>query len=425
MTDQKEQTRMLARARRELENSEALARRLAREAEAANAAKSAFLAAMSHEIRTPMNGIIGMTEILGETRLGEEQRDVVETVRQSGESLLVIINDLLDFSRIEAGRMTLESVPFDLKSVAGDVLKLVGPKARARRLELTLDWQPGLPRAFVGDPQRLRQVLINLVGNAVKFTPAGHVAVRVRGNREGATGALEIAVEDTGIGIAAGDLPNIFGEFARVDSSNTRPFEGTGLGLAIAQRLIGMMGGEISARSEPGVGSTFTVRLRLPLASDDSAIGAPLMIPTAPVEDWGHRRLSVLLAEDNRTNQMVICMMLQGYPIDLTVAANGAEAVALFDERAFDVVLMDVSMPEMDGFAAVAALRAAEAQSGRPRTPIIALTANAMQGDRERCLDADMDDYLSKPLRKAELVGLIRAHGRPPDEAEPPLRAAL
>lgn len=412
MTDQKEQTRMLARARRELEVSEARARRLAREADAANTAKSAFLAAMSHEIRTPMNGIIGMSAILADTPLSESQRGHVETIRQSGESLLVLINDILDFSKIEAGRMRLESSPFDLRALAEDVLKLLWPRARERRLDLMLDWQQGLPQTVLGDVQRMRQVLINLVGNAVKFTPAGGVSVRVRGTASGGVAELEIAVEDTGIGIAEEDLPHVFGEFTRVDGSLARRFEGTGLGLAITQRLVGLMGGSIEAHSRPGAGSTFTMRLRLPLAG---CLPSATVVPRAPEvpSDWGRRRLRALLAEDNRTNQLVVDQMLKDQPVDLDIAEDGRAAVEMFRAGAYDIVLMDVSMPEMDGFAATAAIRIAEAGMGRRRTPIIALTANAMEGDRERCLDADMDDYLSKPLRKPDLVGLIRAHGQP------------
>ena len=429
VTGPRDQELTVQRVQRELELSEARARQLVSDAEAAEAARSAYLAAISHEIRTPMNGILGLSEVLAETDLTDDQLEQVTTIRDSCESLLVIINDILDFSQIEAGRMTLECAPFDLRAAIGDVLNLVGVRGRQRGLAVVSDYQAGLPEEFFGDLVRMRQVLINLVGNAVKFTVEGSVVVRVRGRPQGERIALEIAVEDTGIGIASEHLPHIFGEFARVEGTTDRRFEGTGLGLAICKRLVEMMSGEIAVTSQPGVGTTFVLRLELPVGSvEGPRLPAPARSGRA-APGPATRRLQVMLVEDNRTNQLVFTLMLEDEPVDLRIAASGCEAVALFPELLPDLVLMDVCMPDMDGFAATAAIRRLELERGLPRVPVLALTAYSGNEYRDRCLEHDMDDFLPKPLNKSDLIALVRAHGagairRDGDAAAVPVLAA-
>lgn len=530
-------------------------------AEAANRAKSAFLANMSHEIRTPMNGVVGMSELLGDTPLSEEQRLYVDTIRSSGEALLVIINDVLDYSKIEAERLVLHPEPFDLERAIHEVILLLQPSARQKGLALFVDYDLFLPTMFLGDPGRIRQVLTNLIGNAVKFTQTGHVLVRVVGMQAkgSAQGQVHVTVEDTGIGISADKLQHVFGEFNQVEDAHNRRFEGTGLGLAITQKLISLMGGRIWVDSEPGRGSAFGFALDLPVmegaagdpasvrtfgragearailvvdpvaanrdvlvrqmqamghralpcgdahaalalldggidliltehdmpgmdglelaeavrargltvpilmltdnsgfAEQDPAhlhlhailqkpiprrqmfaaferVFAPLpaalpvtrtQAPPPPDTDQdGARLMRVLAAEDNKTNQMVFARMVQHLRIDLRFAANGTEAVAACQQEWPDLVFMDISMPVMDGKEATRALRDHAARHGCPPVPIIAMTAHAMDGDREGILAAGLDDYLSKPLRKADLVARILTHC-PPDAAAP-VAAAL
>ncbi|MDX2171078.1 MAG: PAS domain S-box protein [Deltaproteobacteria bacterium] len=374
-------------------------------AEAANRAKSEFLANMSHEIRTPMNGIIGMTELLADSGLAGEQRELVGVVQRSAEALLAVINDILDFHKIEAGRLELYAERFSLPALVGDTVRLLGVRARDKDLAVSCSVAPEVPETLIGDGARLRQVLTNVVGNAIKFTDRGRVDVAARLLETSAGAAtVEFAVTDTGIGIAAETQARIFGAFEQADASTSRRFGGTGLGLSIASELVAMMGGRIWVESTPGVGSTFRFTARF---------GVPDAAQSAPSTAVGQTRpgappaaLSILVAEDHPVNQQLIRRLLEKQGHHVTLAHNGREAVEATATRAFDLVLMDIQMPEMDGFQATAAIRARERVGGR-RVPIVALTAHAMSGDAERCLAADMDAYVSKPIDRARLAEAI------------------
>jgi PAS domain S-box-containing protein len=380
-----------------------------RAAEKANQAKSEFLANMSHELRTPLNSLLGMAELLQITTLDSSQREMLETMAKAGDLLLRTVDDILDFSKLEAQQVTLEKIPFQLKTLFQQTVTLLQSMASKKSLTLMLDWQSNLPPAVMGDPVRLSRILHNLIGNAIKYTPEGEIRVETSWKDYADHMELHCRVVDTGIGIAPEHHDVIFQKFSQADASTTRRFGGTGLGLSITQQLIELMGGTIGMESTLGVGSTFWFTLPLPyaqLAQQEQSRPIVTTVPL-PAQRMAPAACRVLVAEDNALNRLYMDKLLEALGFaQVTFAENGQIATEIFDQGMFDLVLMDCHMPEKNGYEATQHMRAQERGTGQ-HVPILAMTANALPSERQKCLNAGMDEYLSKPIHVERFKELV------------------